>query len=225
MKKINGGIAISIMELGLALFACRASAATTLSETFYGGVTTFYANGQSNTSADTIFGTNVITYGDQGQIVDFTYSWAMTFSCCGGYTARGPRGSYDFNIGNDSSSPGNGSRTVEISSVLKPTEFKVTASDIVAAFYTVEHYTVVDLDLAAGSGWIQEYYLQPGYASNEIVYFDLWSVNDHGAPFPSPLGGVPEASTWSMMLLGFGGLGFAGYRRSQRKVGLSYSAV
>jgi PEP-CTERM motif len=26
---------------------------------------------------------------------------------------------------------------------------------------------------------------------------------------------VPEASTWAMMLLGFAGLGFAGYRRAR----------
>jgi hypothetical protein len=28
--------------------------------------------------------------------------------------------------------------------------------------------------------------------------------------------GVPEASTWAMLMLGFGGLGFAGYRQSKR---------
>ena len=29
--------------------------------------------------------------------------------------------------------------------------------------------------------------------------------------------GIPEPSTWAMMLLGFTGLGFAGYRKAQRK--------
>jgi uncharacterized membrane protein len=29
-------------------------------------------------------------------------------------------------------------------------------------------------------------------------------------------GAVPEPSTWAMMLLGFAGLGFAGYRRAKR---------
>ena len=30
---------------------------------------------------------------------------------------------------------------------------------------------------------------------------------------------VPEPSTWAMMLLGFAGLGYAGYRRRQKLVG------
>jgi hypothetical protein len=38
--------------------------------------------------------------------------------------------------------------------------------------------------------------------------------------FPTPvsfvLSSVPEPSTWAMMLLGFAGLGFAGYRASRR---------
>jgi hypothetical protein len=36
-------------------------------------------------------------------------------------------------------------------------------------------------------------------------------------PEPSTFGtAVPEPSTWAMMLLGFAGLGFAGYRRSRK---------
>ena len=41
----------------------------------------------------------------------------------------------------------------------------------------------------------------------------------------SSVAAVPEASTWAMMLLGFGGLGFMSYRRSQRKGGLSFRLV
>jgi hypothetical protein len=29
--------------------------------------------------------------------------------------------------------------------------------------------------------------------------------------------GTPEPSTWAMMLVGFAGLGFAGYRKSRRR--------
>jgi PEP-CTERM motif len=34
-------------------------------------------------------------------------------------------------------------------------------------------------------------------------------------------GGIPEPSTWGMMLLGFAGLGFAGYRKSKSRVALT----
>ena len=30
--------------------------------------------------------------------------------------------------------------------------------------------------------------------------------------------GVPEPSTWALMILGFGGLGFAGYRRARKQM-------
>jgi hypothetical protein len=33
-----------------------------------------------------------------------------------------------------------------------------------------------------------------------------------------PADAVPEPSTWIMLLLGFTGLGFAGYRRKQKSV-------
>jgi hypothetical protein len=32
---------------------------------------------------------------------------------------------------------------------------------------------------------------------------------------------VPEASTWAMMLVGFAGLGFAGYRRTRKAVSIA----
>jgi hypothetical protein len=41
----------------------------------------------------------------------------------------------------------------------------------------------------------------------------LDSVSVTGPAAPSP--GVPEASTWGMMLLGFAGLGFAAYRKAR----------
>jgi hypothetical protein len=33
---------------------------------------------------------------------------------------------------------------------------------------------------------------------------------------------VPEPSTWAMMVLDFGGLGFLAYRRKDRKSGLNF---
>ena len=36
---------------------------------------------------------------------------------------------------------------------------------------------------------------------------------------------VPEPSTWAMMLLGFAGLGFAGYRQTKRRGDVAFSAA
>jgi hypothetical protein len=36
---------------------------------------------------------------------------------------------------------------------------------------------------------------------------------------------VPEPSTWAMMLLGFGGVGFMAYRRSRKDQGLALAAA
>jgi PEP-CTERM motif len=38
----------------------------------------------------------------------------------------------------------------------------------------------------------------------------------------SSVAAVPEPSTWAMMVLGFGGLGFLSYRRTQRKGGVNF---
>jgi hypothetical protein len=37
-------------------------------------------------------------------------------------------------------------------------------------------------------------------------------VNDYGQ-FSATVAGTPEPSTWAMMILGFAGIGFMGYRR------------
>jgi hypothetical protein len=45
------------------------------------------------------------------------------------------------------------------------------------------------------------------------------SANDPGWTYvDNVVVSAPELSTWAMMLLGFGGLGFAGYRRAPKKV-------
>jgi hypothetical protein len=67
-----------------------------------------------------------------------------------------------------------------------------------------------------------ETYLQQGAVNSGAA-----ATMDGGATWTSTyegLGGVsvaltstiPEPSTWSMMLIGFAGLGFAGYRKSRR---------
>ena len=44
------------------------------------------------------------------------------------------------------------------------------------------------------------------------TYVYTWGTGDHADSLAIKVG-VPEASTWAMMLIGFAGLSFAGYRR------------
>jgi PEP-CTERM motif len=47
---------------------------------------------------------------------------------------------------------------------------------------------------------------------------------DGGDPITVPVAltvGTPEPSTWAMMLVGFAGLGFAGYRRTRKPVSIA----
>jgi hypothetical protein len=47
--------------------------------------------------------------------------------------------------------------------------------------------------------------------------YNLVADGSGGFGFDFAVGGaVPEPSTWAMMLVGFAGLGFAGYRRARR---------
>jgi PEP-CTERM motif len=43
-----------------------------------------------------------------------------------------------------------------------------------------------------------------------------YESDNHTVGFFTHIGGVPEPSTWAMLLLGFAGLGFAGYRSTRR---------
>ena len=42
------------------------------------------------------------------------------------------------------------------------------------------------------------------------------ALSGEGDSFTLDVVAVPESSTWAMMLLGFGGLGFAGYNASRK---------
>jgi hypothetical protein len=54
----------------------------------------------------------------------------------------------------------------------------------------------------------------------------LFYGGDNGGPFINPtVGGVPEPSTWAMMILGFAGVGFMAYRRSRKDQGLALAAA
>jgi hypothetical protein len=50
-----------------------------------------------------------------------------------------------------------------------------------------------------------------GLSKGAYVY--TWGTGAHSGSLTINVGGVPEPSTWAMMLLGFCGLGYMAYRR------------
>ena len=66
------------------------------------------------------------------------------------------------------------------------------------------------------------YFVVTGFDFNEVVFssdqnsyeFDNIAVGEvHGSRYVA--GGIPEMSTWAMLLLGFASLGFGGYQRAR----------
>jgi hypothetical protein len=59
------------------------------------------------------------------------------------------------------------------------------------------------------------------FIDNRAAIFGVYTING-GDPITVPVAltvGAPKPSTWAMMLLGFGGFGFAGYRRRRKRAG------
>jgi hypothetical protein len=60
--------------------------------------------------------------------------------------------------------------------------------------------------------WTRDAALEPDWLR---VGTDIVGAGQFNASFSLSGSPVPEPSTWAMMLLGFAGLGFAGYRRAR----------
>jgi hypothetical protein len=72
--------------------------------------------------------------------------------------------------------------------------------------------------------WTRDQFLDPDWlrVGTDIVgaVGDPPTITQFNAAFSLSGSVVPEPSTWAMMLLGFAGLGFAGYRRTRRGTGV-----
>jgi hypothetical protein len=68
-----------------------------------------------------------------------------------------------------------------------------------------------------GAGVVQFFgdYSSISFKDPVFKYYTFITVGDEDL-VDSVAGGVPELSTWAMILLGFVGLGFVGYRQTQR---------
>ena len=68
----------------------------------------------------------------------------------------------------------------------------------------------------SADAWVDpHFYLDPDHNNplDQLLLSPGISNDPSGA-----VGSIPEASTWAMMLIGFAGLGFAGYRRARHRV-------
>jgi hypothetical protein len=86
----------------------------------------------------------------------------------------------------------------------------------------------IDLNISAQSGYDgalvgwgyttdnSGFGVSEGYSSFRLTDYAFYPNNPAFQMEVSGVAGVPEPSTWAMMLLGFAGLGFAGYRASDR---------
>ncbi len=72
----------------------------------------------------------------------------------------------------------------------------------------------------SGVGPWQKYTLSFTAASGGLHTLGLIDTNTDFSGNDFSLAAVPEPSTWAMMLLGFAGLGFAGYRGAKRKASI-----
>jgi hypothetical protein len=78
------------------------------------------------------------------------------------------------------------------------------------------------------TGWMTQTFTYTATSSSEVLSF-LASGTPNGLPPTALLDGisltvVPEPSTWAMLVLGFGGLGFAAYRPSRKNASALASA-
>jgi hypothetical protein len=72
--------------------------------------------------------------------------------------------------------------------------------------------------LSETSSYLGQSFASLGLTPGDYVW--TWGSGDHADTFTidviaSPPTGVPEPATWAMMLVGFAGLGYAGYRKAK----------
>jgi hypothetical protein len=154
---------------------------------------------------DTVFGTAILganTAADGGGESD-TYSATSTFDFgYGGDLMLGLIGSQE-----DGFAGGLGFQSIEFTIIANGVEILDTTFRSLSIAESFFRDSVIDL----GSS-VEPIDLTSGYT--------LVADGSGGFGFDLAVGGaVPESSTWAMMLLGFAGLGYAGYRRSREPRG------
>ena len=151
---------------------------------------------------DQVFGTGILgaNYAPDGSGQSFTYNASSTFDFAHqGDLLLGLIDDQQTGFADDQ-----GFQSMEFSVIANGVDIVDTTFRSLSAAESFFHDNVLDLGSSLGP--------------NVDLTFDYSLVADGSGGFGVDFavgGAVPEPSTWAMMLLGFGGLAFAGYRRAR----------
>ena len=134
-----------------------------------------------------------------GRAKALTYATTADFT----FTTTAPEALYLNLLGENASGVGFDSLELQISADGSVSDYTFTVLSAAEAFFTDD-----SLDLGA---------IDTGSHYVDLSYWLIASEPGAGFGFAYDLApsAVPEPSTWAMMLLGFAGLGYAGYRRTR----------
>lgn len=203
MKFLGAGVLLGLTALAVGGSSVSARATT------YEFTYDFVDSGQYNPNGAELGATGVISgfFTGSGPINDINVSSVISVSL-NGTPLTGPFAAYHYVPGpgtppQDGSSFVSGGAVVSGDLSLSNFLFKSTATS--ADFYVIQPWDnppgqTLAAQLIDDSGKYADYYNGQFVASN-------FSVS-----------AVPELSTWAMMMLGFAGLGFVGYRASRKTV-------
>ena len=147
-----------------------------------------------------------IGYGGGGQSLQYETTAYFNF------TASSPATLYLTLLENASSGAGFDSLTFDINSSVGSYVYTFTTLASAETFFTSNMLDLGDA-VDAGGQYVYLHEFLTASAPTSGFSFDYALGSTPYSPPPT----VPEPSTWAMMLMGFGGLGFAGWRRGQRK--------
>jgi hypothetical protein len=152
---------------------------------------------------DAVFGTAILgaNYATDGGGASHTYSATSTFDFgYGGDLMLGLIGSQENGFAG-----GVGFQSMEFTIVENGVEILDSTFESLPVAESFFHHSVINLGSSLGG---------PGI--DLTIAYNLVADGSGGFGFDFAIGGaVPETSTWAMMLIGFAGLSYAGYRRAR----------
>jgi hypothetical protein len=234
---------LALMSSALATFSIGVAPARASDVT--GSASATFVNPQPGDAAVTGVGTNVLTYGVASGApanslsfsgVGFSSAFETPFKVgtltyFNGTTYGVPPTSVDFNLATNLTNPALGLvQTIFSLSIVAtinggidpdadadfvnlPSTFTPTLFNIGGTNYTVK---LVGFENVVGDGFLassgSQLHVREGLSATADLYAEVTSDTS------GTIGGVPEPSTWAMMILGFSGIGFMAYRRRTQPV-------